>query len=313
MVTNAPLSLRALSDEAEDQMRKHKKTQATNRTAKASTASRQSTRGGAPYSKSKLALPSSSSSSMPAARSTQRRSQQQQPGDLEVLFPRIHKAASPPTTSAVSDTVVTIVSVPLDPDIVHILQGPHEDEDEAGHLLDGLLERTMQVTHAYNVHSLRWRAVERLISELGGHAQPNHLEYVPGVHHGVGFTYCVPGYTAEEVKALFIDRLGRRQGNWLGRFMREEEHSPTPPSYYGSLPSSPGSASLLYSPGSSLDYDGGSWEQVQVLRSPPSSPPPPSLGFSASFASQFADEEGSIVMGTFDSYGTVDSYLQDSR
>ncbi|PWN30110.1 GTP-binding protein lepa [Jaminaea rosea] len=163
------------------------------------------------------------------------------------------------------------------------------------------------------------------------------VEFMPNTAHHVGYRVKVRGYSALEVKELLISRLGSKHGAWFGQLVREVPAASSPTS--AASPSaasrsdqsdSDGSFSMLHAPPSPSDLGGDSSDGFeQDLFSPsaivspqlpsrssssssfssrrPSSSStgsmlhsPPSLNFSASFSSNFSDEDD-------------DLYLQDSR
>lgn len=231
--------------------------------------------------------------------------------------------------------------VPLDPDLSNIwdLSSSYSQPSTSsawpkqGPLYDGALgTATSNTSSAYEIHLQKTRQLQQVLQDLCACVLPcgRELAHAPHAVHGVGYKIVVPGFTADQLREILIDRLGLEQGLWFGKLLRDVPSSSEAlcTGRPGHCPqSSPGCADsadftspqLLHSPPMD-DWDcaslSSSWDGM--LHEPPQECMP-GLEFSSFFIesldeSRYPSYAKSSHFGLYPSHDDDSSlYLQDSR
>ncbi|CAO1619596.1 unnamed protein product [Jaminaea pallidilutea] len=135
-------------------------------------------------------------------------------------------------------SIVTEMVIPVDPDIVMLLDHRFLSDEKLQQPLSLLDQRLCQMcqttSEAYRLHGLRLKVVWQLLRDLAPASSADHhsftpnaffeddslLGFLPETLHQVGYKVKIRGRSAERVKELLIDRLGLEHGEWFGQLVR---------------------------------------------------------------------------------------------
>lgn len=288
LITNAPLALRAGVDELREYNKKlsvraqHPSSSARAPSSKAAHQFSINAHSKRPTASLKQALVCHDS----LAAELSQQSGGSAASDMDLYFPE------PQVLSAETGhhSIVTEMVIPVDPDIVTLLDHRFLSDEKLQRPLSLLDQRLCQMcqttSEAYRLHGLRLKIVWQLLRDLAQASSADHhsftpnaffeddslLGFLPETLHQVGYRVKIRGHSAERVKELLIDRLGLEHGEWFGQlvrtihepsqagveedsssFSREVDGGQTP----GSEASSSQSSSSLFSPPSSPSSTSG--------------------------------------------------------
>lgn len=231
LVLNAPLALRALADEADEQLRKGKRASSAQRSAtesvkkqrKEATLAKRVAKYFSPVEIAATASPVSEYATLEEELATPAR----------VARAYAEYFAPAPATSAVAaeqsakgphPTRRTVLVMPADPHLA-LLIAPSTPSGASAHILDGFASDVREVTDAYTTHRLLINALQELMAKYGLPIPSfEQATRVPQAYalHGLAWELKFDGWTKQDVGEMLCAELGAR-GRELMCFLFEED------------------------------------------------------------------------------------------